>query len=65
MKGSPYYQRDIELPRILTKAKAPNYLFDELKEHFQTTVYVSKINLLDKPARLSCNAMVRSPKRLK
>jgi hypothetical protein len=39
MLGSPYYQRDIELLRILMKAKAPNYLFDELKEHFRTSVY--------------------------
>jgi hypothetical protein len=59
MKGSPYYQSDIELLRILMKAKAPNYLFDEIKEHFRTTVYVSKINLLDKSARLSRNAVLK------
>ena len=59
MKASIAYQRDIELLRILMKAKAPVYLFDQIKECFRTTVHVSKINLLDKSARLSRKAVLK------
>ena len=59
MKGSTAYQCDIELLCILMKAKAPVYLFDQIKECFRTTVHVSKINLLDKSARLSSKAVLK------
>jgi hypothetical protein len=59
MKGSTAYQRDIELLRILMKAKCPVYLFDQIKACFRTTVHVSKVNLLDKSASLSRKAVLK------
>ena len=59
MKASTAYQRDIELLRILTKAKAPVYLFDQIKSHYRTTVHISKLNLLDKSASLSRKAVLK------
>ena len=59
-KASTAYQRDNELLRILTKAKAQVYLFDQIKACFsRTTVHVSKINLLDKFAFLSRKAVLK------
>jgi hypothetical protein len=41
------------------KAKAPVYLFDQIKACFRTTVHVSKVNLLDKSASLSRKAVLK------
>jgi hypothetical protein len=59
MKESTAYQRDIELLRILMKAKSPVYLFGQIKACFWTTVHVSKVNLLDKSASLSRKAVLK------
>jgi hypothetical protein len=59
MKASTAYQRDIEHLQILTKAKAPVYLFDQIIALYRTTVHISKLNLLDKSASLSHKAVLK------